>query len=291
MSLIVNLRGCRQWAAGDAVVLELQALVWRWWLRAASTMRDFVNTRSIVRTIWGSPDLVLLIFAGSAAEFALNRAVDWLFFTGKIPHDPIGRLFSTVRYAQKIVFVDEDAARQTLERINATHASVERQRKQTIPDWAYRDVLYMLVDYSERAYALLHRPLSASQQQDLYNVFRRIGEGLSISELPDTYAEWLIDRRHHLVRDLSYSRHTSILFKQYRRQLGVWRYYLLLQVQALLVPDEVRRMLHLSSNKLISSLVQTYGVIGNDLQPLIHSLLIPPRYWDEVRKFDRSAVA
>jgi uncharacterized protein (DUF2236 family) len=254
-------------------------------------MRDFVNIRSIVRTIWGSPDLVLLIFAGSAAEFALNRAVDWLFFTGKIPHDPIGRLFSTVRYAQKIVFVDEDAARRTLERINATHASVERQRKETIPDWAFRDVLYMLVDYSERAYALLHRPLSASQQQDLYNVFRRIGEGLSIPELPDTYAEWLIDRRHHLVRDLSYSRHTSILFRQYRRQLGVWRYYLLLQVQALLVPDEVRLMLHLSSNKLFSSLVQTYGVIGNDLQPLIQSLLIPPRYWDEVRKFDRSAVA
>ena len=29
---------------------------------------------------------ILLIFAGSAAEFALNRAVDWLFFTGNMPH-------------------------------------------------------------------------------------------------------------------------------------------------------------------------------------------------------------
>ena len=38
-------------------------------------MPDFVDHRSIVRTIWGNPDLVLLIFAGSAAEFALNRAV------------------------------------------------------------------------------------------------------------------------------------------------------------------------------------------------------------------------
>jgi hypothetical protein len=63
--------------------------------------------------------LILLIFAGSAAEFALNRAVDWLFFTGKIPNDPIGRLFSTVRYAQEIVFVDEDTAQRTLGRINA----------------------------------------------------------------------------------------------------------------------------------------------------------------------------
>jgi uncharacterized protein (DUF2236 family) len=255
-------------------------------------MPDFVDTRSIVRTIWGSPDLVLLIFAGSAAEFALNRAVDWLFFTGQIPRDPIGRLFSTVRYAQEIVFADEQTARRTLDRINAKHGSVERQRRQTIPDWAYRDVLYMLVDYSERAYALLYRPLSASQQHDLYNVFRRIGEGLAIPELPGTYAEWRLDRRRHLIRDLSYSRHTSILFRQYRLHLGVWRYYLLLQVQALLVPEEVRRLLHLSSNKFIPSLVRTYGIIGEcNLQSVVHSLLIPPRYWAELRKFDRRAAA
>src|SRR5215211_8416150 len=97
------------------------------------TVRDFVDRRSIVRKIWGNPDLILLIFAGSAAEFALNRAVDWLFFTGKIPRDPIGRLFSTVRYAQEIVFVSEDEARRTLNRINAAHRTVERQRSDTIP--------------------------------------------------------------------------------------------------------------------------------------------------------------
>src|SRR5678809_616210 len=141
---------------------------------------NFVDRHSIVRKIWGDPDLVLLIFAGSAAEFALNRAVDWLFFTGEIPRDPIGRLFSTVRYAQQIVFVDQEKARQTLERINAQHASVEHDRGQTIPDWAYRDVLYMLIDYSERAHALLYRRLSSSERNDLYSVFLRIGEGLCI---------------------------------------------------------------------------------------------------------------
>src|SRR5215510_15567958 len=98
-------------------------------------MPDFVDRRSIVRTIWGNSDLVLLIFAGSAAEFALNRAVDWLFFTGEIPRDPIGRLFSTVRYAQEIVFVSEEEARLTLDRINASHHQVEHEREQTIPDW------------------------------------------------------------------------------------------------------------------------------------------------------------
>src|SRR5919201_141976 len=95
--------------------------------------QDFVARGSVVRRIWGDPEMILLVFAGSAAEFALNRAVDWLFFTGKIPNDPIGRLFATVRYAQEIVFADEDAAARTLGRINAAHAAVEHARGQVIP--------------------------------------------------------------------------------------------------------------------------------------------------------------
>jgi ER-bound oxygenase mpaB/B'/Rubber oxygenase, catalytic domain len=255
-------------------------------------MADFVHKRSIVRRIWGDVDLILLIFAGSAAEFALNRAVDWLFFTGKIPADPIGRLFSTVRYAQEIVFVDEATATRTLDRINASHRAVERERMQTIPDWAFRDVLYMLVDYSERAHALLYGPLSEIERNDLYNVFRRIGDGLSIPELPETYTEWRLDRRRHLVRDLTYSQHTRLLFQQYRVHLGVWRYYLLLQVQGSLVPGEVRRLLHLDPNKLMLSLAQTYGVVNTSrLKSLVHSLLIPPRYWSELNDFDRTSGA
>jgi uncharacterized protein (DUF2236 family) len=255
-------------------------------------MSDFVNRRSIVRTIWGSPDLILLIFAGSAAEFALNRAVDWLFFTGRLPRDPIGRLFSTVRYAQEIVFVDEETALRTLQRINDVHGSVEHQRGQTIPSWAYRDVLYMLIEYSERAYRALHRPLTPTQQNDLYTVFRRIGEELHIPELPATYTEWREDRRRHLVRDLAFSRHTALLFQQYRRHLGFWRYQLLLQVQAVLVPDEVRRLLSLSPDILLPTLIRTYGLAERcNLQSVAHSLLIPARYSAEVRKFERIAVA
>jgi hypothetical protein len=255
-------------------------------------MSDFVDRRSIVRTIWGDSDLILLIFAGSAAEFALNRAVDWLFFTGKIPSDPIGRLFSTVRYSQEIVFATEERALQTLKRINAIHGSVENQRGQTIPDWAFRDVLYMLIDYSERAYRMLYRPLIRSQRNDLYTVFRRIGDELHIPELPATYAEWQQDRLRHIIRDLTYSRHTKLLFQQYRRHLGLWRYQLLLEVQALLVPTEVRRLLKLSPNFLLPGVIRAYGIVNQyNLQSVIHSLLIPPRYWAEVREFDKIAAA
>src|SRR5215208_2271089 len=108
----------------------------------------FVATDSIVRTIWGDADTILLVFAGAAAEFALNRAVDWLFFTGQLPSDPIGRFFLTASYAQHIVFADERTASATLGRIRAAHEAVERQRGQNIPEWAHRDVLYMLIDYS-----------------------------------------------------------------------------------------------------------------------------------------------
>ena len=78
--------------------------------------------------------MVLLVFAGSAAEFALNRAVDWLFFTGKLPSDPIGRLFVTASYSQQIVFADEATASRSFERIRAAHEAVERQRGQGIPE-------------------------------------------------------------------------------------------------------------------------------------------------------------
>ena len=165
-----------------------------------------------------------------------------MFFTGKIPNDPIGRLFSTVRFSQEIVFAAEEKALRTLNRINAIHGYVERQRQQTIPHWAFRDVLYMLIDYSERSYRLLYKPISVSQQDELYAVFRRIGEELHIPELPVSYAEWRVDRQRHLERDLVHSRQTALLFDQYRKHLGFWRYELLLQVH-LNVPSIMQRSL------------------------------------------------
>ncbi len=249
---------------------------------------DFVARDSIVRKIWGDPEVVLLVFAGSAAEFALNRAVDWLFFTGKIPDDPIGRLFSTVRYAQEIVFADEETAGRTLEKINSIHGAVERQRGQAIPDWAFRDVLYMLVDYSERAHRMLYGALSAAEREELYAVFRRVGEGLKIKELPEDYAQWRTDRRVHLGRDIAFSKHTASLYARYRGQLGEWRYQILLQVQAQLVPERVRRLLRLRPSAIFSVLVEGYGYLAvPGLRPLVRRLLIQPRYWGEVDKFDR----
>src|SRR5262249_24900942 len=255
-------------------------------------MADFVDRGSIVRKIWGDSDLILLIFAGAAAEFALNRAVDWLFYTNRVPSDPIGRLFSTVRYAQQIVFVDEIEAQRTMDRINAAHVSVERRRGELIPAWAYRYVLYMLIDHSERAHQLLFRPPARAEQAELYAVVHRVGKGLKIQELPANYGEWRTDRLAHLERNLAYSAHTRELYQRYREHLGEWRYQILLQVQALLVPERVRHLLRIRPFPPFAFAVRTYGFLRvRELRSLIHWLLLPSDHLDEVKRLEHPIAA
>ena len=234
--------------------------------------------------------MILLVFAGSAAEFALNRAVDWLFFTGKLPADPIGRLFSTAGYAQGIVFADAATAARTLARIRAVHQAVERERGQRIPDWAHRDVLYMLIDYSERAHETFARPLTPDEQRELYDVFRRVGTGLGIPALPPTYAEWRADRERHLRRDLARGEGTDALYAQYRKHLGPWRYHLLLRLQAILTPDYVRGLLRLKPAAWLRPLVRFYPVLVRaGLRSLIQRLLMPSTHLAAVRGLDHVA--
>ncbi len=254
-------------------------------------MQWFVQPDSIVRRIWGDSDLVLLIFGGGAAEFALNRAVDWLFFTGALPADPLGRLFSTAAYAQDIVFADQAQAERTLARIRAVHGAVERQRSERIPDWAHRDVLYMLIDYSERVFALLYRPLEAVEQRELYDVFRRVGIGLGIPDLPEDYDGWKLDRDSHLENDLVFSPHTSALYAAYRRDLGVWRYFLLRQIQAMLVPAHVHQLLNLPRFHWLRPSTRLYPTLMRlGLRSLMQRVLIPPRFIVDVQRLHNPAL-
>ena len=155
-------------------------------------MEFFVKENSIVRKIWGKSDTVLFIFAGSAAEFALNKAVDWLYFTGKLPADPIGRLFSTVNYAKGIIFATKEDALQTIDKINFIHKAIEKERGYSIPDWSYRDVLFMLIHYSIASFELLERKLTDEEKEEVYNVFYRTGSRMEMKDLPSNYKSWLI---------------------------------------------------------------------------------------------------
>ncbi|MGV3528483.1 MAG: oxygenase MpaB family protein [Flavisolibacter sp.] len=250
-------------------------------------MEYFVSKESIVRTIWGKGDTILFIFAGSAAEFALNKAVDWLYFTGKLPADPLGRLFETVSYAREIVFSEKQKALDAIDRIRHIHTAVENARGSTIPAWAYRDVLYMLIHYSIAAYELLERKLTDDEKEEVFRVFRRLGERMELKELPVSFPDWLKSRREHLLQDLAHSDYTADLFQQYKKHLGVVRYQLLKEGQVLVVPDSVRRMLGFKKFSLLSPVVPVYKLSRKvHADTLIKALILPPDYKQQIKDLD-----
>jgi hypothetical protein len=250
-------------------------------------MEYFVPPGNIVRTIWGKSDTILFIFAGAAAEFALNKAVDWLYFTGRLPADPIGRLFSTVRYARGIVFAEKEQANRTIDKITQIHNAVENKRGDTIPDWAYRDVLFMLIHYSIAAYELLERKLTADEKEDAYNVFYRMGQRMNIPGLPPTYIAWLPVREKHLNEDLALSKYTKDLFKQYQKHLGSVRYLVLVESQKLVVPPRVKQLLQFSGIDWFVPVVAGYKFARMvKMDALVKRLLLPSQYQKEIGELD-----
>lgn len=246
-------------------------------------MNQFVNEKSIVREIWKNTDTVLLIFAGSAAEFALNKAVDWLYFTGKIPNNPLERLFSTVEFAQKIVFSENEMALATIDKITQIHQGVEKSRGQKIPDWAFRDVLYMLIDYSIHSYELIERKLEINEKEEIFDVFLRLGSRMGLKDLPTNYNDWQLDRRLHLENNLQKGKFTIHLFEQYKKHLGTSRYFVLLQIQQVLVPKIVLDMLFKKSHFPTKSVLKVYKISKIiKIDYLIKSILLPKKHKEAI---------
>ncbi len=250
-------------------------------------MQFFVRENSVVREIWGKSDTILFIFAGCAAEFALNKAVDWLYFTGKLPKDPLGRLFSTVRYAKMIVFSPKHVADNAIETMRKIHTAVEENRGAKIPDWAYRDVLFMLIYYSIAAFELLERKLTDEEKEEVHNVFYRVGMGMGLQDLPLNYQEWLPVREAHLKHDLQRSAFTEDLFRQYKKHLGAIRFRVLLEGQKLVLPDHVKKLLHFNSFSMLSPAVPVYRIVKlMKFDWLLKSFLLPTDYKSQINALD-----
>lgn len=252
-----------------------------------SFTQNFVKENSIVREIWGKSDTILFIFAGAAAEFALNKSVDWLYFTGKLPNDPIGRLFSTVEYARKIVFTSMEDANNSIDTIRKIHTAVENKRGYKIPDWAYRDVLFMLIFYSISAFELLERKLSAEEKEEVYNVFYRVGARMGLKDLPKNYEAWLPVRDRHLQENLEKSDFTEDLFKQYNKHLGTMRFKILLESQKLVIPERVKNLLQFGDFSLISPAIPVYKIVKfMKLDGLLKSVLLPSEYKEQINRLN-----
>lgn len=252
-------------------------------------METFVNGSSVIRKIWSTTDITLFIFAGAAAEFALNKQVDWLYFTGKLPADPVGRMFSTIQYAQQIIFNNEKKALDSIERINEVHHKVEAARHSKIPAASYKDVLFMLIHYSVASFELVERELTAGEKDEIVDVFRRIGVIMHMEDLPRNYSNWLNVYNMHLQQNLENSPFTIDLFKQYRKHLGTFRYFILLEIQRILVPAQVNKLLKLGRPIIAHRFIWLYKLLRKMRLhlPLIIAM-VPKKFRARVRAMGKS---
>ncbi|WP_047545143.1 oxygenase MpaB family protein [Psychroserpens sp. Hel_I_66] len=250
-------------------------------------MDYFVEKNSIVREIWGKSDTILLVFAGASAEFALSVAVDWLYFTGKIPNDPLGRLFSTVAYARDIVFSEKEKAHQAIDRINQIHGAVEEKRGEDIPNWAYQDVLFMLIDYSIRAYEILERPLKIKECNEVFEVFLEVGKRMNIKDLPQTYEQFKKVRNKHLNTNYYNGDFTKDLYKQYRKHLGIVRYNLLIETQIMLTPKSINQLLNKRQTTLIKPLISIYKLSRTIyFDSFLKAMVLPNEYQAQIKSMN-----
>jgi len=247
----------------------------------------FVDKYSVVRQIWGKRDTILFIFAGASAEFALSKAVDWLYFTGRLPADPMGRLFSTVSYAKTIVFAEKQTALRAIDTVSSIHAGVEAKRGAIIPGWAYRNVLFMLIDYSIRSFEMLERKLNTREKEEVLQVFNRLGNRMGIVGLPSTYKQWETMRHADLAENLRHSDNTNDLFRQYKKHLGTVRYIILREAQTLVAPAKVRELLGCRNVSLLYPLLVFYKIskiIKADW--FLRDLILPSKYKNEINALD-----
>jgi len=252
-------------------------------------MKTFVDDASIVKKIWSTTDITLFIFAGASAEFALNKQVDWLYFTGKLPADPIGRLFSTVKYAQYIIFKEEKEAISSIEKINSIHQNLESARGFKISNDGYQDVLYMLIYYSIASFELLERKLTDEEKDEVVRTFVKIGHQMHIQDIPDNYREWKKVYEDQLTRDLVKSTFTQDLFQQYKKHLGAFRYFLLLDIQRTLVSKHVNDLLELGRPRFVHLLLPLYKMIRKyRWHKQLIFIMVPGKFISQVKAMDKA---
>jgi hypothetical protein len=180
-----------------------------------------------------------------------------------------------------------DEANKAIDIMRQIHSAVEQNRGAFIPDWAYRDVLFMLIHYSIASYELLEKKLTEKEKEEVYNVFYRVGARMGLKELPLTYNEWLPVRKSHLMEDLQKSEYTADLFSQYKKHLGAMRFKVLIEGQKLVVPDRVRELLQFSDFSLLTPVVPLYKISRQmKMDWLLKNIILPSEYKDQINELD-----
>jgi hypothetical protein len=145
----------------------------------------------------------------------------------------------------------------------------------------------MLIHYSIASFELLERKLSASEKEEVFQVFYRVGDRMKLKDLPQNYDQWVISQQQHLEQDLVKSDYTLDLYKQYKKHLGAMRYWILKESQILVVPRRVNELLQLGSFSWVSPLLFFYKLSRLvRLDGVLKSLLLPAAYKKQIRELD-----
>lgn len=211
------------------------------------------------RAIWSNIENILLIYVGSAADFALNSEVDWLFFTNQLPSDPQRRFVETFRYQQKLFFADSTTLPRLLNGIRRIHTHVEetRTRSENTPrqmsNRAFVEVHDMLIEYGIRGYEYIHhRPLLAVEREAYFQDMEWLIRGMGVELTDATYADFQQRRAQSIQHDLQPNAYTAKLYAAYRNDIGPWRYWILRQFQAYFVHPRVAKKLGLGRAPLFA---------------------------------------
>ena len=201
----------------------------------------------ITRQIWTDIDNLVLVYVGSAAEFPLVPENDWLFYTGKLPAQPMDRFIDTIRVNHRIFTSPRDEIRALAVQIRDVHRTLEQRRsseegaRRVISNAAFKQVGAMLIDYGIRGYEYLHRrPLSDGEKEMYYADEREFLTMMEIEDVEPDYAAFSASRARMLSDVYARNELTDRFFDAYRQSLGSFRYGILTRVMACLVPDPIR---------------------------------------------------
>jgi len=116
----------------------------------------------------------------------LNPENHWLFYTGKLPSDPLRRFEKTLQYQRKLFFTPQEAVPALAKHLKDIHNGVEERRSQEqgeikISDQAYVQVFSMLIEYGILGYEYLHRRTLTQKERSKSWLCRPLGRVVGLS--------------------------------------------------------------------------------------------------------------
>ena len=227
----------------------------------------------IVANLWSDPDSLMLIFAASSAEFAVNPIAEWLFYTGRLPSDPAGRFLSTITYMRQLMLApSHDDYVDACRRIRGVHTKLEKERGQLIPDESYLDVLLMGMQHSLTALEVMRgKAVTSEEAAEVTRSYRSMAHYMGVPGYPRNYAAFR-ELRMQRLNSYQFNEYTAKLFAAYRLALGWLGYWMLRALSPTVVEPricELAGLRHGLSAKTFELLFPRLRLIG------IHRLFMP----------------